>query len=320
MAAPSRVLVVPTGGGVDASHLAHVRTAIAALPDTQVVGDAETAETLASVTVLGVECVRTEAPCAARIGALGGVDRVVVLSQKDGTHTLLLVDVITTEQRRVSRQTTGIAGADLASAFSTAVVELFTPERYVGALELTGGPAGASVVVDGAEVGVLPLAGPLSLTPGARRVAVTHQGSVIFEQSLDIGYGTSTAISVEVPPLSTTSTAPVDEPLAVLPLSLLIGGAAVLGVSVVASVLLAAALSSLTYLGCAELPSEQRGSEGNYLACFAFLPIYSETPVEAPVERMQLLTATVVGVVALVGALLGLPVGGGVAAASFFVE
>jgi len=319
-AAPSRVLVIPSSGGVGPTHLTPVRTGIAALPETSVVSAAETEETLVSVAVLGVECTRTDPACAARIGALGGVDRVVVVSHADGVHSLLLVDVISTEQRSVARKTAGLAGEDLSSAFSTAVVELFTPERYTGALELSGGPAGASVVVDGAEVGVLPLAAPLSLAPGARAVKVLHQGNTIFEQTLDIGYGTSTALSVEAPPPVATHAAPVDEPLAVLPLSLLIGGGVLSAASVISAFTIVGVFLYLGYSVCASYSEEGRGNAGLSEACFESLGIYGMEPVESSFDLETVQASQWVFVVGLVGVLVTGLAGGGLVGASFFVE
>jgi len=58
--------------------------------------------------------------------------------------------------------------------------------RNVGELELRGGPDGASVRVEGAEVGTLPLAAPLRLRAGAVTVVVRAEGYLPLTRQVTI--------------------------------------------------------------------------------------------------------------------------------------
>lgn len=91
--------------------------------------------------------------------------------------------------------------------------------RNVGELELRGGPEGATVRVEGAEVGTLPLAAPLRLRAGAVTVAVRAEGYLPLTRQVTILGGeltrepvAMTAAPHEAPPVTPVTPAPVTPP------------------------------------------------------------------------------------------------------------
>ncbi len=96
--------------------------------------------------------------------------------------------------------------------------------RNVGELELRGGPDGATVRVEGATAGTLPLAAPLRLRAGAVTVEVRAEGYLPLVRQVTILGGeltrepvAMTAIPREAPPVTPVVAAPVTPPLVVAP-------------------------------------------------------------------------------------------------------
>jgi hypothetical protein len=315
-----RVLVVNGGASSDVAGLSIVREAMAASPTHTVVSAQETDAVLDSVRALGVNCDPADAPCAARVGALGGVDLVVVLLSKGDHISLKLIDVASSAERAaVARQVTD---KDHASACRSAVVELITPERYVGTLVFAGAPAGATVLVDAAPMGTLPFDAGLELKPGSYDVAVVHEGKPLVEKRIDVIYGASAIIDVTAPAAPATAASSVDG-VSLMPTTLLIAGGLVAAVSVATALVMTAAMAWVGYLGCAGLPGASRSLENApdaYIACFGFLGIYDDAAVPAPLPGTQLLAIQVGTIVGLVFAAVGGAGGAALLGASFFVE
>lgn len=97
--------------------------------------------------------------------------------------------------------------------------------RNVGELELRGGPDGASVRVEGAEVGTLPLAAPLRLRAGAVTVEVRAEGYLPLTRQVTILGGELTreplammAVAREPSPAPPVTAAPVAAPITAPPI------------------------------------------------------------------------------------------------------
>jgi len=74
-------------------------------------------------------------------------------------------------------------------------------------VKLTGAPTGATVFVDGAQLGQVPLSEPLLLDLGSRRVRVEQTGFEPFEKRLDVSGGGELEVEVYLTPLPTVSVA-----------------------------------------------------------------------------------------------------------------
>lgn len=77
-------------------------------------------------------------------------------------------------------------------------------------IELTGTPPGATVRIDGEQVGELPYTG--ELPPGEHRVVVEAPGHLGVERSLQTSAGASVAIELRLDPAPTAEASPLDAP------------------------------------------------------------------------------------------------------------
>jgi hypothetical protein len=151
---------------------------------------------------LGVAC-NGAAACLADLGKLLGVDKVVygVVSGLGDRYSfdLKLIDVATGgEERRVSA-TLGGKREVMLSGLRAAAVHLLAPERYVGALEIETGVAGAQVRVDGKLLGATPIAGTIvGLSPGQHALRLTKAGFADFEKFIDVRFDQTTVVQVDL--------------------------------------------------------------------------------------------------------------------------
>ncbi|MBX3208610.1 MAG: PEGA domain-containing protein [Labilithrix sp.] len=70
------------------------------------------------------------------------------------------------------------------------------------AVTITVNEAGAQILVDDKVVGTSPLLGPLRLASGPRRIRVTKEGFLPFDQAPNIGGNTATSLQVTIMPAS----------------------------------------------------------------------------------------------------------------------
>lgn len=312
-----RLLVVSGGTNPDLETLKLTRQALSGASSHVVVSDAESGEVLESVRALGVTCDAGEVQCAARVGALGGVDLVVVVVSRNDQLTLKMVDVVTSTER--SSVTRPVAGADRRGAIASAVVELVTPELYVGTLTFNGGPAGASILVDGAPSGSLPKTDGLSLKPGLHDIVVEHEGKRLVEQRVEIVY--QATASLEVPSSSLAEPSAPDDAGNLSQTLMWAGGisTAVFAVSTVALALLA---TTTFYVACNSL-GPKLANPDNAALCLAALPIYTPDDDFSDDDEALYASMSVLSVVstamAVVAGLAGVG-GAAVLGASFFVE
>jgi hypothetical protein len=76
-----------------------------------------------------------------------------------------------------------------------AVTALDFPLEPLKATVAVDGPSGAEVTVDGRSLGSLPLAAPLQLEAGPRRIRVALSGHESYLETLELGRGESASIS-----------------------------------------------------------------------------------------------------------------------------
>lgn len=151
---------------------------------------------------LGIAC--NGAPeCLVGLGKLLGVDKVVygVVSGLGDRYSfdLKLIDVAAAgEERRISA-TVGGKREKLLGGLRAAAVQLLSPERFTGALELVTPVEGAQLSVDGKPLGLTPVLGTVvGLAPGQHALRLTKAGFTDFEKLVDVRFDQTTVVHVDL--------------------------------------------------------------------------------------------------------------------------
>ncbi len=194
--APS-VGVVPFGKDATQQSVAReLRAALTAGGD-RVFSEADTTTAVDAAVNFGGACNAFELDCAARLGGLMGADIVLIGRLERGQLIVRAVDV-----GRVSlKGQTQVPWDTPATAARLAVVRLLHPEQEVGTLVVDVDIAGASIVVDGRNVGVSPLAA-LTVKPGVHEVYVTHIDHDSQTQTVTVPLGGTWVAEVNLDPNS----------------------------------------------------------------------------------------------------------------------
>lgn len=144
----------------------------------KVTSNADTAALIARAADNELRCDPRDGDCAARIGAFGGVDFVIVSVVDSGRARLTLIDCAT--GRPVRSVGAGLAKDDAFARGLTAIARaVITDGSVLGVIKVNG--SGATVVVDGIDRG-----------PSPRRVDVTAGAHVVV-------VGEGVAVDVNVP-------------------------------------------------------------------------------------------------------------------------
>lgn len=141
-----------------------------------------------------------EAGCLADLGQLMGAEYTVYGEVGGlGSAQVVYLKLVDARARREIRSTVLELGGerDMAQKARAAATRLIAPGRYVGELLLTSNVGGASVYVDGEMVAHTP-ARRLSLPVGPHALRVTHPEYRDFVRFVDIDFGTTTTVPVEL--------------------------------------------------------------------------------------------------------------------------
>jgi hypothetical protein len=175
-----------------------------------------TAEVLADVKALGLECDTGSVDCLVRVGALGGSAVVLAGVVSPGPAgggpdggglalELLAVDVAGLRERgrvRVVVPQTDVvdAAGTRARAIDSVLTGVLRPEAWRGLLRVNVSQRGASVVVDGVPRGFAPLSAPVQLSPGPHALFVGLEGFRAFKQVAEVAYEDEVVVDVELVP------------------------------------------------------------------------------------------------------------------------
>ena len=185
-------------------------------------------------------------------------------------------------------------------------------------MTFNGGPAGASILVDGAPSGSLPKTGGLSLKPGLHDIVVEHEGRRLVEQRVEIGYAATATL--EVPSSLAEPSAPGDA--GSLSQTLMLAGGISTAVFAVSTVALALLATTTFYIACNSLGPNLANPDIAAL-CLAALPIYTPDDDFSDDDEALYASMSVLSVVstamAVVAGIAGVG-GAAVLGASFFVE
>ncbi len=122
-------------------------------------------------------------------GNVGGLADAYVVNLK-------LVDDSGRELRRVTATLTG-SPDELIDEIRVAAFRLVAPERLVGNIAILSDVPGATVTLDGLDVGKTPLAGPLTSLPvGVHKLAVMREGFSSFSEDVPVRFEKTTQVVV----------------------------------------------------------------------------------------------------------------------------
>ena len=109
---------------------------------------------------------------------------------------LKLADDNGRELRRVTATLSG-SPAELIDEIRVAAYRLVAPERLVGNIAILSDVPGATVMLDGIDVGKTPLAGPLASLPvGVHKLAVEREGFSSFSEDVPVRFEKTTQVVV----------------------------------------------------------------------------------------------------------------------------
>lgn len=197
----STYLVLPVdGAGLlpsvrDGVELA-VRSSLSGRGGDKVQARDETSALLADAAAGGLSCSLDSALCAARIGAIGGVDHVVITSLRElgAVVSMTLIDTATQRAVRIAFGPAAPTARDGGASVKAVVARLLQPPSL---LDLDVTPSDASVMVDGILVGRAPLDGPLALPAAPHNVRVTAPAHRDVVKAIDTsGNGASIKIAI----------------------------------------------------------------------------------------------------------------------------
>ncbi len=147
----------------------------------------------------------TGAGCLSGLGELAGMRYVIAgeVALRNGRTFTRLVLVDTSSKQITSRAVVESAGVPTASALGELAVAMFTPDRYVGSIELSAPVKGAQVLLDGQPAGVTPLVGPLSdVVAGEHLVEVKKPGHQPYSRTIRVPLGKSVRVVALLPKIA----------------------------------------------------------------------------------------------------------------------
>lgn len=144
-------------------------------------------------------CGSLDDACIASAGKAAGASRVLHTAARPVGETLSALLVLVPVGAGATRKeavTIG-AGVDAGPLVRAAAVQLVAPARYTGSLVVEASD-GSALFVDGAKLGVTPLAAPIEgLPPGQRSLRVVRPGGAEARALVEIRYATLTRVRVE---------------------------------------------------------------------------------------------------------------------------
>jgi hypothetical protein len=219
-------LVLPVDGpgllpsvrdGVELAVRAGVSSSAASAGGGKVQPRDETAALLADAAAGGLSCSLDSALCAARIGAIGGVDHVVITSLRELGAVVSMTLVATATQRavRIAFGPAAPTARDGGASVKAVVARLLDAPSV---LDLDVIPPDAAVMVDGILVGRAPLDAPLALPAAPHNLRVTAPGHRDVVKAVDTSGNRATIkITVALERESIARDSPASDPRALDP-------------------------------------------------------------------------------------------------------
>jgi hypothetical protein len=178
--------------------LVQIEQAIAALPGTKIVGATAVSAAIDKAKKPQLKQCEGDATCLTELGKLVGA-QLVVTGEVGGLGESKVVYLKTTDvgASRELRSTTLAIGASREDSPAAAAVRLLDPDKYRGTVKFGFDVQGANVLVNGTKV-QLAANKELPLPVGTHAVTVTHPQYHNFVKFVDVDYGKTTAVDVNM--------------------------------------------------------------------------------------------------------------------------
>jgi hypothetical protein len=174
-----------------------IEAAVAALPATRVIRAQQVSDAIKRARKPQLRACEGDAACLGELAALVGA-QVVISGEVGGLGESRVVYLAASEAGKEPRSTTLAVGAgDESGGAAGAAMRLLDPDGYRGALHFAIDVSGATVYVNGARARLSPR-GELALPVGTHAVRVTHPEYHDFVRFIDVGFGRTTEVAVDL--------------------------------------------------------------------------------------------------------------------------
>lgn len=177
---------------------AQLEGVISKLPDTKLVTAAQVAEAIKRAKKPQLRACEGETACLVELGRLVGAN-VLLTGEIGGLGDAKVVYLAATDVTagRELRSTTLAVGKSTGGGAAGAVIRLLDPEKYRGTVRFAIDVQGATVYVNGSRTS-LAGKGEVTLPVGTQAVRVTHPQYRDFVRFIDVTYGQTTDVPVQM--------------------------------------------------------------------------------------------------------------------------
>ena len=181
----------------------HLREEVNRITGFNVQRRSETIAHIEGMRSMEVYCKWDDTSCLTQLGNLSGATKVVVgtVVQNEEAYSLsaVMLDVATETREREINVRIGLDRDSWALGMKLVATQLLVPEEVVGSLSVAVNHPNAKVLVDGAEMGISPLDGPVQgLLPGRHHVDVTLDGYEPYSGFAEITFGETAELQVDL--------------------------------------------------------------------------------------------------------------------------
>jgi hypothetical protein len=174
-----------------------IEAAVAAIPGTKVVRAAQVADAIKKSRKPQLRACEGDAGCLGELAGLVGA-QIVISGEIGGLGESQVVYLAATENGKELRSTTlSVGGKDDSGGPAGAAVRLLDPDSYRGTLRFALDVSGATVYVNGSKA-ALSTRGEVLLPVGAQAVRVTHPEYRDFVRFIDVEFGKTTPVAVDM--------------------------------------------------------------------------------------------------------------------------
>lgn len=175
--------------------VAELEAAIAALPNTKVIGAASVGDAIKRANKPALRSCEFDPACLGEVGKLVGAT-VVIAGEVVGIGDAKVIYLGAAEPGKESKSTTlTLGGKDDGGGPPGAIVRLLEPDRFKGTIHFSIDAPGATVFVNGSKVAP-DGRGNLALAVGTQAVRVTHPEYQDFVRFVDVEYGKTLEVPV----------------------------------------------------------------------------------------------------------------------------
>lgn len=177
--------------------VAQLEGAIAALPNTKVIGAAAVGDAVKRSNKPALRACELDPACLAEVAKLVGAT-VVIAGEVVGIGDAKVIYLNASEPGKETKSTTlTLGGKDDGGGPQGAIIRLLEPDKFRGTLHFTIDAPGSTVYVNGSKAS-LDAKSNLSLGVGTQAVRVTHPEYQDYVRFVDVGYGQQTEVAVNM--------------------------------------------------------------------------------------------------------------------------